>query len=116
MEFFLILKWEALSITITQILLKYWKLIRYVILKQYRPVPKQTGSFLSNTDLILEIGGECLGKIKLYANNIGRSMRRLGFESDSKKINGKTLRGYWVARITDMERANNESKYEEPPF
>jgi len=43
-------------------------------------------------------------------------MRRLGFESDSKKINGKTLRGYWVARITDMERANNESKFEEPPF
>jgi hypothetical protein len=62
--------------------------------------------FLSSTDILVRLTGLYPG-IKINATWIGREMRRAGFETSWKWINGKSFRGY---QIVWMEQGNPEDK------
>ena len=81
---------------------------RELIIKNYRTVPENTGQFLSNTEILEELIGASDGKLRLNTYNVSRAMKQLGFEVGRKSIDGKQLRGYYVARITMMEKQQEE--------
>ena len=81
---------------------------RELIIKNYRTVPENTGQFLSNTEILEELIGASDGKLRLNTYNVSRAMKQLGFEVGRKSIDGKQLRGYYVARITMMQKQQEE--------
>lgn len=70
----------------------------------FRVCKKEEGDFYSNADIlkILELDA---GK-KLDSRFIGRSMVQLGFENDVKKMNGHTVRGYYVVKKLSEYKTN----------
>lgn len=65
-----------------------------LIKANFKVCKKHEGKFMSNAD-VLKILEETAGK-KLESRYIGKNMIQLGFEKDVKKLNGHTVRGYYV--------------------
>ena len=67
--------------------------------------------FMSNADILDALTLDSSG-IKLDSRFIGRSMVQLGFEKDVKKLNGHTVRGYYVVKKLSEYKTNepNEPK------
>lgn len=76
------------------------------------------GSFYSNPDILGTLQDKFNGK-PLNPKFISKSMVQLGFESDTKRINGHKTRGYWVrlnstATFKDEDQKENIAPPEEP--
>lgn len=85
-----------------------------LIKKSFAATLKGEGSFYSNADIfnILQEGT----RAKLDARNIGRNMKQLNFEPDSKKINNHTVRGWWVKYIPPTSENSYEKEEDKLPF
>lgn len=67
-----------------------------LIIKHFKPGRSHMpGSlYMSNGDIRFKL--EAVSKTNLSIHNIGRSMKQLGFEGASRRVDEKTVRGYWV--------------------
>ena len=81
---------------------------RELIIKNFRTVPENTGQFLSNTEILQELIGASESKLRLNTYNVSRAMKQLGCAAGRKAVDGKQLRGYYVSRITMMEKQQEE--------
>jgi predicted P-loop ATPase len=80
-----------------------------LIKRHFRVCKKHEGVFMSNADIldVLSLDG---GK-KLESRYIGKNMTQLGFERDVKKMNGHTVRGYYVVKkISEYKSHDAEQK------
>lgn len=72
---------------------------RELIVKYLKPGEESAGAeFMVNVDILQHITIKTGINLKLASENIGRAMRQLGFKQASKKLNGKTCRGYFVMK------------------
>jgi len=78
-----------------------------LIMTNFKPSARNKGEFLSSTDLTLRLIQMTDNKIKFNQYAVNRAMRQLDFESGVKKINGKTLRGFWVEQIYRLPHENS---------
>lgn len=80
-----------------------------LIKRYFRVCQKHEGEFMSNADIldVLQVEG---GK-KLESRYIGKNMTQLGFKRDVKKMNGHTVRGYYVLKkISAYKTAETKSE------
>lgn len=80
-----------------------------LIKRHFRVCKKHEGVFMSNADIldVLSLDG---GK-KLESRYIGKNMIQLGFERDVKKMNGHTVRGYYVVKkLSEYKTHDPEQK------
>ena len=87
---------------------------RELIIKNFRQVPENSGVFLSNTEILQELVEASENKIRLNTYNVSRAMKQLGYVSGRKSIEGKQLRGYYVNRISVMEKLDKDDKWHTP--
>lgn len=72
---------------------------KQLIMRYFRPAraSESLAKFVVNIDivetLIKHTGNS---RLRIEPRNIGRAMTQLGFKSERKTIDGKTVRGYWV--------------------
>lgn len=71
------------------------------ILKYLKPALKgnPVAKFMMNAEIQEFLIHHVSGKIRIDGRNIGRSMTKLKFVADVKKINKKSVRGYWVEEV-----------------
>lgn len=84
-----------------------------LIKRHFQVIEKAEGVFMSNAD-ILDVLQED-GRKKLESRYIGKNMVQLGFERGVKKVNGHTVRGYFVKQIiggyTEPEKVTQEKLF-----
>ena len=87
-----------------------------LIQKYYIPCEKGTGTPMTTTDIKVEI--EDKSKQKLSLTRIGLELKKLGFEQDFIKPNGKSRRVYYVKEtgIAGDSAANNFNISEDLPY
>ena len=75
---------------------------REIIQKLYKPAIEPYGVFMTNAEIMVEIGNytKVSHKSNIYA--VARAMKQLGFTPGIKKVNGKTCRGYKVEELTPL--------------
>lgn len=54
--------------------------------------------FMINIDIVQYLSQKAKNQIKISPENAGRAMKQLGFEQKIRKIDGKTVRGYWIVK------------------
>lgn len=87
---------------------------RELIIKNFRKVPENTGSFLSNTEILQELVEASENKIRLNTYNVSRAMKQLGYAAGRQRVDGKQLRGYYVARVSAMEKIQEDNEWKTP--
>lgn len=81
-----------------------------LIILNFKRCPKDSGTFMTNSEIYQVLTESTDGKAKLKQNFISKSMVQLGFIRDTKKINGHTARGFWVimsqqaTKVTDLNQ------------
>jgi predicted P-loop ATPase len=66
--------------------------------------------FMVNFDIKEHLNLNTSQKNKFDERNIGRSMKQLGFIPGMKKQNDRTVRGYWVKILANINRQNSGEK------
>jgi predicted P-loop ATPase len=66
--------------------------------------------FMVNFDIKEHLNQNTSQKNKFDERNIGRSMKQLGFIPGMKKQNDRTVRGYWVKILANINRQNSPEK------
>lgn len=56
--------------------------------------------FLTTTEILLELTTKTDSKIKINAIQLGRMLKRIGFDTSVKKIRGNAIRGYYIERVS----------------
>lgn len=71
-----------------------------LILKYITTCDKTTpnAEFVTVSEILEYLTKQTDKSMRLSAENIGRSMTQLGFTKDAKKVNNKTMKGYWALR------------------
>lgn len=74
-----------------------------LIMLNFRRCEREASSaeFLSNSEIFTAISNSVPGQ-KLKQNFISKSMVQLGFVRDTRKVNGHTVRGFWVIRSQEV--------------
>lgn len=81
---------------------------RELIIKNFRIVPENSGQFLSNTEILQDLVAISESKIRLTTYNVSRAMKQLGYAAGRKSVDGKQLRGYYVGRVSQMEKLTED--------
>lgn len=71
---------------------------KHLIQTYFEPGDKYSGEFLNTTEMLVRLNNVTEGKLttKLNTNNIGKSLRQLGYEQGTRKIGKYPQKGYWV--------------------
>lgn len=85
---------------------------KQLIIKYLTPCAKDFSSaeFITVVDVMEYLIAQTGNKIRISPENIGRAMKQLDFEAGVKKINNKTVRGYYALK-QPLRYAGNYSNY-----
>jgi predicted P-loop ATPase len=87
-----------------------------LILSNFSISEKDNGYFMTPTDILIKLQQVTDNKLKLNIFAINRAMRQLDFVAGFKKINGKTVRGFFAKEITTMPGVAPVKYDEDLPF
>lgn len=85
-----------------------------LIKRHFRVCKKNEGEFFSNADILDILQGD--GGKKLESRFIGKNMVQLGFERAVKKLNGHTVRGYYVIEKKSSYKTASKELEKTKPF
>jgi predicted P-loop ATPase len=74
-----------------------------LILRYFKPATDPYGQFMTNSQIMIELSESLNNKHKINIFAISRAMKQLGFVSQKKKIQGRSVRGYKLEIISVMD-------------
>ncbi len=74
-----------------------------LILRYFKPATDPYGQFMTNSQIMIELSESLNNKHKINIYAVSRAMKQLGFVSQKKKIQGKSVRGYKLEIISVMD-------------
>lgn len=78
-----------------------------LIITHLKPVPKGTGTFMSNTDILLYLQDQIDNKVRLNMFAVTKAMRQLKYEQTARRVSGKPQKGFFVGLLgQDSAQAN----------
>lgn len=93
---------------------------KQLIIKFLTPCDKDAPSaeFITNVEILEYLIKQTDNKLRLAPENVGRAMTQLDFVAGTKKVNNKTVRGYYALRmpmLTGTRHVATTKKEEEAP-
>lgn len=93
---------------------------KQLIIKYLTPCDKDapTAEFMTNVEILEYLVKQTDNKLRLAPENVGRAMTQLDFIAGNKKINSKSVRGYYVlkqALLNGVKSHTAQEKEVEPP-
>ena len=87
---------------------------KQLIMRYFRPATATTpfAEFMVNVDILEFLNLNTSSKLHMSPHNVGRSMKQLDFKPDTKRINGKNCRGYWVLKNFNPSKFDDEKRQE----
>lgn len=85
---------------------------KQIILRFFRPGSFSTPGckFMGTVEIHNHILQNTHARLQINELNIGRALKQLGYTSDTKRLGGKRMRGYWVMPLSAAIEYDNEGQ------